>query len=52
MVADTNGRYLDLCGWFADLRSKLPDSPFYLYVVLKCDKGKTRDVIILAAGIF
>jgi len=42
MVVNTYDRHLDICGWFADLRTELPDSPFYLHIVLKSGEEKTR----------
>ena len=42
MVANTYDRHLDFCGWFADLRAELPNSSFYLHVVLKCGEENTR----------
>ena len=42
MVANTYDRHFDISGWFTDLRAELPDSSFYLHVVLKCGEEKTR----------
>lgn len=42
MVANTYDRHLNISGWFADFRAELPDSSFYLHVVLKSGKEKKR----------
>ena len=53
LVANTYDRHSDNGGWVADLRTELPDSSFYLHVVLKYGEEKTRaPKRILLQGLF